>query len=674
MTAEARERPNPYVGPRAFQTGEVLFGRDRETENLVDLVLADRIVLLHSQSGAGKTSMLQAKVIPRLREEGLNVWPITQVGKLPPTEPTGPYNRYVLSALSKIEHGQPSGATPDRLAGLTLDQYLKSQDKPGIDVPAVLIFDQFEELLTLDATDLDAKNEFCRQVGAVLRTRPLWAIFAMREEFIGGLAPFLHLLPTKLSSRYRLELLSPDKARQAIERPAAKASVRFTEDAIQELVDDLRKVRQQISGTKVEDRPGPYIEPVHLQVVCTRLWVGLKGASLVESSHIDSVGDVDDALGEYYANAVKTAADKGKCEERDVREWIETKLIAHRVRSQALRGSEADCNVSPEAVEALEAVYVVRRDERRGGVWYELAHDRLVIPILKDNARWRETMLTELEKQAARWHDEGRPSHLLFKVRDWGDVWLLFSKTTISSYFGGSDRRPVPEKLRSFVKASRERALLRLVFTYGVLLAATVTIFGLQSRSGAKAVKAQALAIQREKELAVKARDSLQQVTDSLTLLEKSYYQRVWGLERATPRLVEQSIAANLALQSASKTSLAPDRKAITIEYFYKRRDPERVEFALRDLGYQVVVKRANLEVVGTNAIYFGTDVYIADVRIIALALLRSGAQLQRICAFPNSSRRQRIVQIMGAVSAQQKPLLEVPALESLEKGSLPCP
>ena len=46
-------RPNPYVGPRAFQRGETLYGRDLEVVQLLDLLIAERIVVLHSPSGAG---------------------------------------------------------------------------------------------------------------------------------------------------------------------------------------------------------------------------------------------------------------------------------------------------------------------------------------------------------------------------------------------------------------------------------------------------------------------------------------------------------------------------------------------------------------------------------------------------------------------------------------------
>ena len=53
-------RPNPYVGPRSFQTGQKLYGRDRELRELASLLIAERIVLLHSPSGAGKSSLIQA--------------------------------------------------------------------------------------------------------------------------------------------------------------------------------------------------------------------------------------------------------------------------------------------------------------------------------------------------------------------------------------------------------------------------------------------------------------------------------------------------------------------------------------------------------------------------------------------------------------------------------------
>ena len=68
MSSEGRG--NPYVGPRAYEEGErqYFFGRDQETRQLAALVIAQRAVVLYAPSGAGKTSLLRAGVVPLLKE------------------------------------------------------------------------------------------------------------------------------------------------------------------------------------------------------------------------------------------------------------------------------------------------------------------------------------------------------------------------------------------------------------------------------------------------------------------------------------------------------------------------------------------------------------------------------------------------------------------------------
>jgi hypothetical protein len=74
-------RPNPYVGPRAFELNERLYGRDTETRKLANLLGAERMVLLHSPSGAGKTSLIQAALIPRMRERKFYVRHVARVNR-----------------------------------------------------------------------------------------------------------------------------------------------------------------------------------------------------------------------------------------------------------------------------------------------------------------------------------------------------------------------------------------------------------------------------------------------------------------------------------------------------------------------------------------------------------------------------------------------------------------
>lgn len=94
---------NPYVGPRPYERGDRhnFFGRDRDARDLVALILAEREVLFYAQSGAGKTSLLNAQVIPALEEEGFQVLPVTRVGSsLPPgMSDQAVSNIFVVSAL-----------------------------------------------------------------------------------------------------------------------------------------------------------------------------------------------------------------------------------------------------------------------------------------------------------------------------------------------------------------------------------------------------------------------------------------------------------------------------------------------------------------------------------------------------------------------------------------------
>ena len=71
MTALARYS-TPYKGPDSYQVEDaaLFFGRGRDAERLGSSILSSRLTLLHAQSGAGKTSLLNAEVIPALETKG----------------------------------------------------------------------------------------------------------------------------------------------------------------------------------------------------------------------------------------------------------------------------------------------------------------------------------------------------------------------------------------------------------------------------------------------------------------------------------------------------------------------------------------------------------------------------------------------------------------------------
>ena len=404
-------RTGPYVGPQPFIRDDPrgFYGRDAELESLTDLVVSDRIVLLYAPSGAGKSSLIEARLAPRLEREGLSVMPTARVGVAPQRNGhAGDANRYVQSAVATL------GGTATDIGHLELGEFLDSR-RTRQNEPQLLILDQFEEIFTSDPTDVSAKQAFFKQLGAALRDRSRWALISMREEYIAGLDTFLRFVPTQFSARFRLDLLNRAAAEDAIKRPAADAGVDFSQVAGR-LARELSMVRiQNLDGTDTRV-PGPYVEPVQLQVVCVRLWEHLPiGKTRVTDADVDAIGDVDHALADYYGDCVSRIARETHQSEREIREWFDKKLITPQgVRNQVLRGNAQSDGLPTETVDALVGTHLVRAEERHGFTWIELAHDRLVAPVKDNNTRFT-AKLSEFQRKAEQWDEQKRSPALLLR-------------------------------------------------------------------------------------------------------------------------------------------------------------------------------------------------------------------------------------------------------------------
>jgi hypothetical protein len=72
----------PFVGPRPFIEDEraLFFGRDWEAQELTSVILSRDVVVVCGPSGAGKTSLINARIVPDLIESGAQVLPRVRVG------------------------------------------------------------------------------------------------------------------------------------------------------------------------------------------------------------------------------------------------------------------------------------------------------------------------------------------------------------------------------------------------------------------------------------------------------------------------------------------------------------------------------------------------------------------------------------------------------------------
>ncbi len=505
---------NPYVGPRPIQQGEPLYGRRTEVRELFNLLKARRIVVLHSPSGAGKSSLVQAGLIPRLKDGKFDVWKPIRVNLDPRGLEGVPKttNRYLLSAMLSLEEELPAERRrgPAQLAGLDFAEYLKSRPRrkhqEGSSV--VLIFDQFEELLTTAPRAVADKEAFFSAVGGALEAGDYWALFIVREDYLGAFAPYRDRIPTHLANTFRLDLLGLDGAREAAEQPALAAGRTFP--AVDKLIADLAMVRVQQADGRFVTEQGLYVEPVQLQVVCRRLWDAMPRDDLsIEEKDIAAYASVSEALGSYYADAVRTIAAGELAVERALRTWVGQKLIVGGIRSQVRQEVGKSAGLDNRLITRLLDSYLVRTEQRAGAHWFELSHDRLVEPVQKNDAAWEKTHLHPVQVQAKLWEDARRSGALLLgseALRD-AQAWAKDNPTLLTE-----GEREFLERSRE-QRAKKHKARLRLVVLtiLAVISGVVATVFGgvaAAERDRAEASQIEALA---QRDMAQRAEASARQ-------------------------------------------------------------------------------------------------------------------------------------------------------------------
>lgn len=426
--------PNPYIGPRTFNEDERnrFFGRDLEANELLARVLSEQEIVFYAQSGAGKSSLVNTCLIPDLKKKGFEILLGRVGGELPVGfVPDKNFNIFLFNLLRSLSTGE---ANTETLAKGTLSLFLapaKEEDSKR----RALIIDQFEELFSTHNEAWEKRREFFEQLAQVLEADPrLRVVLVMREDYIASLDPYATIMPNRFQARYYMQRLEYAAALKAVKEPVKTGifSRPYEPDVAEKLVDDLRSVKVQQPDGTLGSEVGQFVEPVQLQVVCFSLWEKLtekspNGNSITEKDLLE-VGDVDQALGNYYAKRIAKVAETKYVKERLIREWIEKKLIAPSgIRSMVMQETNKKSGeISDDVIQALQSD-LVRAENRGGAIWYELTHDRLVGPILANNKEWFEKNLSALQRQATLWNDKEKDKSWLLRdqalkeVQEWAD-------------------------------------------------------------------------------------------------------------------------------------------------------------------------------------------------------------------------------------------------------------
>lgn len=421
-----RTGANRYPGIRSFERGDqgIFFGRDREIAALFDAVKVKPLTVLFAKSGIGKTSLLNAGLIPLLEQDGfLPVNIRLQDTGLSPVDTV----KKVLEPYLDQSRLKQFGHAP-----YSLWEYTRSCNFEG-KMPA-LIFDQFEEFfshhksrrdeLTLALADLvnerlpDTVRERFREYPRNRRTDAVmdWfnplkikVVFAIRADRMSDLDELKYQIPTVLHDRFHLKPLSYENARAAIEQPAALENGRFLTPPFRYEAQAVQTMLDALGNEQGE------IESFQLQLLCGYLENVVAGRSdknaLVSDHDFGGAEGIGSILNDYYEREI---AELSPAEQEAARRFIEEGLIVNGRRVGVPDGAESTrFGIGSELLTKLLQSRLLRAEVIHLGKIYELSHDTLVDPVLRSYERRRQEeerrrVEQQLEEERARLQDLAR--------------------------------------------------------------------------------------------------------------------------------------------------------------------------------------------------------------------------------------------------------------------------
>lgn len=417
-----------YPGIRSFETNEssLFFGRQRETKELYNLIKVKRFVVLFSKSGIGKTSLLNAGVLPLLTQE--EYFPVKVRFQNAGVDPT----QMLLDAVKKqvqLEGLEQKVAETLRFfvgdRPPTLWEYLKACSFEQNDLPAIplFVFDQFEEFFLhspeaqkpfIDGiSDIlfervpEPVQEAMRQIPRRQRTElhlawatPLgWKIvFAIRSDRLSFLDNLSRYIPIILDNRYQLHPLDKNQAREAVVAPAALEGNDFSTPPFAYQDHTLDKMLQSLSNEKGE------VESFQLQILCEHIERQIMERKavppiMVTADYLDKSGDITEGvqniLNSYYERRITAL---GEQDAKAAIRLIEEGLIMNGVRiSLPPKVIQDTFGISEALLSKIMETRIIRAEVSHTGLVYEVSHDTLVAPIVESYERRME--LERIEKQ-----------------------------------------------------------------------------------------------------------------------------------------------------------------------------------------------------------------------------------------------------------------------------------
>ncbi|EPX64203.1 hypothetical protein D187_005337 [Cystobacter fuscus DSM 2262] len=310
---ERDECPVPGLAPFTEEQAELFFGRKEDLDELLALLEQARTaerrwVQLEGPSGVGKSSLVQAGLLPRLKEVPLQEERRWRVASMRSSyEPL----RGLALALVSAYAGTGFDQTPENVERVlrtgpdALRALVMAHTPPGCCF--LLILEQMEELFTLGAED-------CHQLDVLVSTAlaapesPLRLLTTLRSDFIHRVEQLPSLAcQLNKAARYHLRTMDEEALTQVIQGMAQRAGLRLSEGLPERMVRDTRNDGSQLSL---------------LGHTLRGLWSSRSGP-LLTHEHYAQLGGVGGALARQAEQLLDGLGDEG----RERAKWLLLELV-----------------------------------------------------------------------------------------------------------------------------------------------------------------------------------------------------------------------------------------------------------------------------------------------------------------------------------------------------------
>ena len=254
---------NPFPGLRPFSVGDRknFFGRKEQVKDVVNKIYNERFIAITGPSGSGKSSLVNAGIIPCISEgpnnDGKSLWQIISL--------------------------RPGTSPVENLAGKIAES---NSEK------VLLIIDQFEDLFRFKRSRVNQPNNHeCESfIKLVLEAHnrevfPVHILLVICSDFTEDLQQFQDLNNLIKNSNYFLPGMTGDDMQEAICQPAVLSGGKIEPGLVQQIISDL--------GDKPDKLP-------LLQHTLNRLWKKRAGHKdyerTVSLKDYEAIGGVDNAL------------------------------------------------------------------------------------------------------------------------------------------------------------------------------------------------------------------------------------------------------------------------------------------------------------------------------------------------------------------------------------------